>query len=284
MLHKLATYALLMGAFTLLCVSCTDSDDAAAMAAGISGGSGGELVMAGLAPVSIEPNLPVNVELDFASAAPPETESGDSALSFTVKCDRGGNQTLTMTDPKHAENASVDLGFCKVDVTPVIHGAKVLGDDRCKANGGYNVNLFDEGGKMMGAFEVRETGTLALRCSSQVTCYRPRLNFSGENTDGERLDRYMIFPMSSKPGDLYQPLLAVEYRQAPAATEHQFDAPDGYAYTYAFHGGTLRVYPQEALAELADEVAADNRAASKGAGSAGSVVNCGSGAASSGGG
>jgi hypothetical protein len=285
MLHKLATCALILGACIFLCLGCTDSDDSAAMADSISGGSG-DLLLAGIAPVPAPLNTPVDVELDFVSAAAPETADGNSALSFAVKCEQSGNQTLTMTDPKNPENASVDLGFCQLDVSPVICNAKTVGSDKCKANGGYCVNLLDEGGKMMAAFKVGETGSMGLTCSSKVTSYKPMLNFSGENPDGDKLDRFMIYPKDLKPGDTYEPLLAVEYRHAPDSTEHQIDAPDGYTYTYAFHGGTLRVYPQEALAELADQVAADTRAAAKGGGGALGIGSstCGTSGSSSGGG
>jgi hypothetical protein len=140
----------------MLCVSCTESDDTSAMAENISSGTGGDLVLAGMAPLPGAQGMPIDVAV---------------------------------------ETASVDLEFCKVDVKPI--------DNSAETTSGYCVNLFDDSGKMMGAFEIGETGSMAITCSSKVTSYKPMLNFSGENIDGEKLDRFMVYPKNMKPGDIY---------------------------------------------------------------------------------
>ncbi|MBN2082925.1 hypothetical protein JW859_12070 [bacterium] len=267
MLARLNIVVLLIAVLSLFCFGCTETDDGtSAMAESISNGTvGGELVTAGLGLP--EPEITrVDLGVGFTSAMAPETKDGYAKLGFAVEGAPDGKKTMALANPKSPEGTEVELPFCDLDIAPKIIKAKTSGSDKCSAFGGYCVELTDKDGKMMGAFEIKDDGTMVIATNSKVTSYQPRLSFSGENKDGDRIDRFMIFPKNMGAGDTYAPLMAIEYRQAEEATEHEFSAPDGYDYTYKFHDGQLRVYPPNTLEELADEAAADTRAASKTAG------------------
>jgi len=276
MLARLNICVLLIAALSLFCFGCTETDDGtSAMAESISGDNagGGELVTAGLGLP--EPDItPIDLGVDFTSATPPQTEDGYATLGFAVAGAPDGKKSMALTNPKSPEGTEVELPFCGLDIAPKIITAKTNGADKCSAYGGYSVELTDKDGKMMGAFEVNDKGSMVIATNSKVTSYQPRLSFCGENIDGEKIDRFMIYPKNMGAGEKFAPLMAIEYRQAEEATEHEFSAPDGYDYTYNFHDGLLRVYPASALEELADEAACDTRAMSKTAGGGNSGVSC----------
>jgi hypothetical protein len=283
MLPKSGELVLLVSISVLLafCLGCDQAlKSGEAQAAVGTAPPSSEVVLASL-PSLHQPSEKVETSLSFLKAAPPETANDQAQLSFEVAGGPGGRETMELSDPENPAGTSVKLKCCTVKLEPRICTANTQGRDKCTAYGGYALDITDANGKAMGTFVIDHCGALGLAANSRVTDYAAQLTFS--RNVGVAKTRYMIYPKRAQAGKKHQAVLAVEYECNDSVTAHEFDSPDGWHYTYQFPDGNLRIYPPEAINALRDEVAADNRVASKSAGAAGGLAG-GAGCASSSGG
>jgi hypothetical protein len=176
----------------------------------------------------------IDVNFTGAKAGPPGSHLSDLSFELT---DGTHSATTTLTDKKRDVAMTVDLGWCRVKVKPIVSKAAVsaigTGEraSRVERNGEYDIVLLDKNGKSMATASVKwDRRLIAGYASPGYECFMRR--------DPEWEDE-QIFNIVKTTGDQSKVLQLRWYDKA--LTHQQVETAKGSLRDYAFPAGELEV-------------------------------------------